>query len=160
FAEDVVRGGVGGLKVLVDLAEVVGGGKLNDRKFLANADVVPVAIVFREIANGFIRIEEDIFVPVIADALNLDAAPLEADDFVIGAAKFAARAEGNERWHFSGSDLKFLQDLKIGIFRVEDAVATFADYGFGVSQRAKRDGRAALRAVQGFRLRFRRNREG
>ena len=120
--------------MLVDFAKIIGRCELDDRKFLADADVVPVAIVFGEIANGFVRIEEDVFVPVIADALDLDAAPLEADDFVIRAAKFAARAKGNERRNFAGDDLKFLQDLKIRIFGVENGMATFTNYGFGVPQ--------------------------
>jgi len=106
-----------------------------------------VAVIFGEIANGLVRIEEDILVPVIADALDLDAAALEADDFVIHPAKFAARAQGNERPVSCGNGLKFLQDLKVGILGVEDGMATLANHRFGVPQRAQHDGRSALRTV-------------
>jgi hypothetical protein len=86
FAKDVICGGVGGLKVLVDLAKVVGRCELHYRKLFTNTEVIPMAVVFGEIANGLVRIEEDILVPVIADTLDVDAAALEADDFLIHAA--------------------------------------------------------------------------
>ena len=89
FAEDVIRIGVKSLKVLVDFAEIVNGSELVDGKLFADAYVVPVAVIFGEIVRGFVRIEEDIFVPVIADALDRDAAPLKSDDFVVRAAKLA-----------------------------------------------------------------------
>src|ERR1700686_3786939 len=156
FAKDVICSGVGGLKMLKDLSEVIGRCELGDRKLFANADVIPVAVIFGEIANGFVRIEEDILVPVIADALDLDGAALKADDFVIHAAKFAARAQRNQRPVTSGNGLKFLKNLKIRVLGVEDGMATLANYGFGVPQGTKNDCRAALRTVQGLRLRFRR----
>src|SRR5580765_5955005 len=159
FAEDVIRIGVGSLKVLVDFAEIVNGSELDDGKLFADAYVVPVAVIFREIVRGFVRIEEDIFVPVIADALDRDAAPLKSDDFVVCAAKLATSAQGDERRHFARDDLKFLQDLEIGVLRVQDRVATFANHGFGVPHGTKNDRRATLRTVQGLYLRLRRIRE-
>src|SRR5580704_4779721 len=159
FAEDEIRVGVGSLEMLVHFAEVISRSESRLRQLFANADVVPMAVVFGEVARGFVRIEENIFVPVIANAVDGDAAALETDDFVIGAAKFAARAEGDERANFPGNDLKPLQDLKIRVLGIQNGMATFANHGFGVAQRAKRDGCSALRTIQGFRLRFWRIRE-
>ena len=105
-------------------------------------------MLFRsQVANGFIGIEEHIFVPTVSDALDSDAAPLESDDFIIHAAKLATRSERNERPRFSGSCFKLLQDLKIWIFGVQNGMATLANDGFGVTQCAKNDRRAALRAT-------------
>src|SRR5580692_4575161 len=156
FTENEIGVGVGSLEMLVGLAEIIRRGKARLRKLFANADVVPVAVVFGQVANGFIGIEEHIFVPTVSDALDSDAAPLESDDFIIHAAKLATRSERNERPRFSGSCFKLLQDLKIWIFGVQNGMATLANDGFGVTQCAKNDRRAALRTVQSLDLRLRR----
>src|SRR5580704_13069749 len=111
-----------------------------------------MTVIFGEVAYAFVRIEEDIFVPVVADTFDGDAAALEADDFIIHTAKFAPRSQRNKRSRLSGNGFEFLQDLKTWIFRVQDGVATFANHGFGVPQGTKRDGRATLWAIQCFRL--------
>src|SRR4249920_3605573 len=124
FAEDEIGVGVGSLKMLVILPEVVGGGEGSLRQFLANADVVPMAVVFGEVASGLVRIEKHILVPVIADAFDHNAAPLKADDFVIRAAKLATRTKRNERAVHSDNGFKFLENLKIGILGIENGMAT------------------------------------
>src|SRR5580693_8249500 len=43
-------------------------------------DVVPMAVVVGEIAESFIRIEEQIFRPFISDAVFFHAARLKSDD--------------------------------------------------------------------------------
>jgi len=57
FAEDEIGVGVGRLEMLVDFAKVVRCGEFDDRELLADADVIPMAVVFRKIAKAFVRIE-------------------------------------------------------------------------------------------------------
>src|SRR5271154_5217716 len=139
FSDDVSGGGVGGLEVAKVFTQVVGGGNdgaANGRQVLADRDIVPVALVFAEITKTPVGIEEQIFVPVVADTVGLDAAALEADDFVVGAAEFSARAERDEGLEFAGDGLELLENLERGIFGVEDGVAIFADDRYGLLERA------------------------
>ena len=80
-----------------------------------------MAVVLGEVANALVRIEEDVFVPTVGDAFDLNGAPLKADDFVVGAANLAARAQGNERAGTSSVLLRIAAESEIGIFGVEDA---------------------------------------
>src|SRR2546421_9624339 len=40
----------------------------------------PMTMIFAEVANALVRIEQDIFLPVVSDSLDLGRAPLEAED--------------------------------------------------------------------------------
>ncbi len=125
FAEDEVRVGVRGLKMFVALAKIVGGraGTIKEGLFhagqsLANADVVPMAVVFAEVANALVRIEKNVFVPVIIDPLNLAMTPLEPDNLVVRVAELSTRSERNERLDVVGNGLELLKNGEIGIFGV------------------------------------------
>jgi hypothetical protein len=85
---------------------------------LANADVVPMAAVFAEVANALVRIEKNVFVPVIIDPLNLAMTPLEPDNLVVRVAELSTRSERNERLDVVGNDLELLKNGEIGIFGV------------------------------------------
>ena len=127
---------------------------LDDRLDFADGDVVPVALILAEIAETFVRIEEEIFVPVVAFAVGENAAALEADHFVVGAAQFSARAERDHRFEFAGGGFELLKDGEIRIFRVEDRVTAVANDGDSLLKRAERDGCATLRTIQRFDLRL------
>src|SRR5580704_14673335 len=101
--------------MLVFLAKVVraapgrsGKRALDHRKLLANADVVPVAVVFAQVAKTLVGIEQQIFIPDIGDSFHLDTAPLEPDDLIVCAAQLAARPERNERLGNAGSGCELL----------------------------------------------------
>ena len=73
FAEHIARGGFGGLEVAEVFAEIVGA--IDEVVFdggfdFADGDVVPVALVFAEVAETFIGIEKQVFVPVVAVAVD------------------------------------------------------------------------------------------
>src|SRR5438445_5252078 len=121
---------------------------------LADADVVPMAVVFSEVANAFVRIEQHIFVPAVSDSVDLRAAPLEPDDFVVGTAELAARAKRNEGPDITGFDFELLEDGQVGIFGVEDTMTARAHDGFSLAERTQNNGCAALRTIQRLRLRF------
>ena len=152
FTENKISAGIARLEMLVDFAKVVGRGSLAHRKHFADADVVPMAVVFTEVANAFVRIEKDIFVPAISDSVDLRAAPLEPDDFVVGTAELAARAKRNEGPDIACFDFELLEDGQIGIFGVEDAMTARAYDGFGLAERTQNNGCAALRTIQRLRL--------
>ena len=150
FAEDVARGRFGGLEVAVFFAEIICAvyeAMLDGGFGFADGDVVPVALVFAEVAKTFVGIEEQIFVPVVAFAFDENAAALEADHFVVGAAQFAAGAERDHWLEFAGGGFELLEDGEIGIFRVENRVATVADDGDRLLKRAQSNCGAALRAI-------------
>src|SRR5262249_31796057 len=153
LAKHEVSSGVGGLKVAVNLTEVICDQRntdpcVDDGLLFANGDVVPVALVFGEVAESLVRIEEDVFVPKVADTVNHGASALKADNFVIGAAKFAAGTERDQRAISGDGFAEGLQDFELRSLGVEDAVATFADDRCGLAECAKGDGGAALRAIQ------------
>ena len=154
FAEDKIRVGIGSLEVFVDLAKVVRRTPIGHRKLLANTDVVPMSVIFAEVANALVRIEQNIFMPAVGDSVDLGAAPLEPDDFVVRIAQLAARTQGNERPYVARLNLELLEDGEVGIFGVEDGMAASAHDRFGLPERTQRDGRAALRAIQRLRLRL------
>src|SRR5437879_4177345 len=118
-----------------------------------------MAVVFAQVANALIRIEENVFVPAVGDSVDLGAPPLEADDFVVGVAQLAARAKGNERPYVARLNFELLEDGQAGIFGVEDAMAARAHHSFGLAERAQHNGRAALRTIQRLRLRLGRPRK-
>ena len=64
---------------------------------LDGRDEIPVALIVGEIAESFIRIEEQVFFPFVCDAFVFDAARLEADDLPCASGPFAALPEGNLR---------------------------------------------------------------
>ncbi len=68
----------------------------------AECDVVPVAVVFGQIAKALVRIEEHILMPAVRDALDMNGAPLESDDFVGRAANLATSSQRDQRRIFSG----------------------------------------------------------
>jgi hypothetical protein len=72
--------------MLVGFSEVAHGRGLTSfihgRQGTQNAGVVPVAVVFGEIAKPFVRVEEDVFVPTVGDPFDLDGAALKADRLV------------------------------------------------------------------------------
>src|SRR5690349_15067092 len=159
FTENKISAGIARLEVLVDFAKVVGRGSLAHRKHFADADVVPMAIVFIEVANAFVRIEQHIFVPAICDPLDLHTAPLEPNDFVVRIAELAARAKRNEGPDITRFDFELLEDGQIRILGIEDAMTARAHHGFGLAERTQNNGCAALRTIQRFRLRFGRSGE-
>src|SRR6267154_743418 len=57
FPEDKICVGVGSLEVFVDLAKVVRRTSIGHRKLLTNTDVVPMSVIFAEVANTLVRIE-------------------------------------------------------------------------------------------------------
>ena len=101
FTENEIGGGFGSLKMLVVFPEIIdvqdAGGSGERGKFFADRNIVPMALVFAEIAKTLVGIEEQVFVPVVAFAVGKNAATLEADHFVVGAAQFSARAERDHR---------------------------------------------------------------
>src|SRR5260370_41772965 len=110
-------------------------------------------VVFAEVTNALVGIEENVFVPVVGDSLNHSAAPLEADDFVVRAAELAARAKRNERLDFAYGGFELLKNREGGIFGVQDGSAVSGNDRYGLPERSSLDGRAALRTIQPFRLR-------
>ena len=159
FAENEIAVGLSSLKMLVALAKVIrraarAGGKasLDSRELLADADVVPVAIVFAEVAKTLIRIEEQIFLPIVDDFFDLDVAPLEPDNLVVHAAQLAARAKRDERRGCMGSGFELLKDREIWVFGVENRMTAPAYNRLGLPERAERDGRSTLRAIERPRL--------
>src|ERR1700674_1405521 len=162
FADNEIRAGIGGLEVSISFPEIICcrySAHFRGGQRLANTDVVPMAVVFAEIANAFVRIEQNVFGPVVADSFDLDAAPLESDDFVVGAAQLSARAQRNQRLDFTCGGFELLKNRQVGIFGVEDGMAAPAHDRFGLPERTKRDGRAALGTIQCLRLRLRRSGE-
>src|ERR1700677_1751653 len=135
LAEYKTRRRFSGLKVAIGFAEIIRViDELVRERWLdfANRDVVPVALVFAEVAKAFIGIEEKIFVPVVAFAFGKNAAALEADDFVVGATQFSARAERDHWLEFVGCCFELLEDCEIRVFRVENRVTAFANDGDGL----------------------------
>src|SRR5881628_613650 len=159
FAEDEIRVGIGGLEMLISFPEIICSTTIRGGQRLANADVVPMSVVFTEVANTLVRIEQNVFVPVISDSVDLGAAPLEPDDFVVRVAQLATRAERNERLDIASDGFELLKDREIGIFGVQDRMATRANDCFGLAERTQHYGRAALWTIQPFGLRLRRSGE-
>jgi len=156
FPEDKIRVGIARLEVLVGLAQVISSAHLVCRELLANSDVVPMSVIFAEVANALVRIEQQVFIPGVTDALDFAMAPLKADDLVVRAAQLAARTQGNEGPYVTRLYFELLEDGEVGVFGVEDGMAAPAHDRFGLAERTQRDGRAALRAIQRLRLRLRR----
>src|SRR6267378_6162875 len=159
FAEDKIRAGVNGLEMLISFPEIICrhySANLRGGQRLANTDVVPMSVIFAEVANALVRIEQNVFVPVVGNSADLGAAPLKPDDFVVRAAQLAARTQGNEGPYVTRLYFELLEDGKVGVFSVQDRTAAPAHDRFGLAERAQRDGRAALRAVQRLCLRLRR----
>ena len=94
-----------------------------------------MTMVFAEVANALVRIEQDIFLPVVSDSVDLGRAPLEADDFVVRAAQLAAGAQRNLRLDFARGGFELLKDRQVGVFGVEDGMATSAHHRFGLAER-------------------------
>ncbi len=113
-----------------------------------------MAVVFGEVANAFIGIEENVFVPAVGDAVDLRASPLESNNFVVRVAQLAARTKGDERLYVTGLNFELLEDGQVGIFGVEDRMAARAHDGFGLAKRVQHNGCVSLRAIQRLRLRF------
>src|SRR5229473_655743 len=64
FTEDEIGIGIASLKMFVGFSEIIGGGTgaieegaVHGGQRLANTDVVPVSVVFAEVANALVRIE-------------------------------------------------------------------------------------------------------
>src|SRR5260370_1190600 len=146
FTEDEIGIGIASLKMFVGFSEVIGGGTgaieegaVHAGQRLANTDVVPISVLFAEVANGLVRIEENVLVPIVSDSVNGGAAPLKPDDFVIRAAKLAARAKGNERLDFTGGGFELLKNCQVGIFGVQDGMAAPAYHRFSLPARTQHD---------------------
>src|SRR4029077_6902281 len=148
FAEDEIGVGVGSLKVLVDFAKVVSTTSIGHRQLFADAYVVPMAVVLAQIANALVRIEENVFVPIVGNSFDLTVAELKSDDFVIRAAEFAARTQGNQRFGNVSGCFELLKDGQIRILGIEDATATLAHDRFGLTKRAQNDCGTAFRTIQ------------
>src|SRR6267142_7164298 len=148
FAENKIGAGIARLEVLVALAQIISRAALVHGELLANTNVVPVSVVFAKVANAFVRIKEHIFVPVVGDSVYLGAAPLEADDFVVRASQFSARAERDQRLGVARDGFELLKNRQVGIFGVQDAMAARAHDRFGLAERTQHNGGAALRAIQ------------
>jgi hypothetical protein len=85
-----------------------------------------VAVVEAEVAEAFVGVENQVFVPGVIDAFDVDCADLEADDFVGIAVELAARAERDERADaLLGPEL--LDDAEFGRPGVDDRQALDAD---------------------------------
>src|SRR5215472_18643276 len=83
-------------------------------------DIVPVAVVLAEIAESLVRIEQNILVPAIGNALDMNGPALKSDHFVHRAPNFAARTQWNQRRIFAGRFLELLQDFELRILRIEN----------------------------------------
>src|SRR5579859_35049 len=113
-----------------------------------------MAVVLTQVTKSLVRIEQNIFMPGIRDSFDLGVPPLKADDFVVRATKFAARAKRNQGINVAGQFFELLEDGEIRILGVEDASATSARDRFRLSERTKRDRSAALRAIERLHLRL------
>src|SRR4029077_6352338 len=158
FTEYVRSASFRSLKMPIGLAKVfhlrrAGIGK-DLRQSFQNADIVPVSVVFGEIAESFVGIEEHVLVPTIGDAVDMNGAPLEADRLVINAANFSACSQRNERLVFVGGNFESLQDLQIGIFGVKDGMAAFTDNRNGSVEGADEKGSPAIGTVERLHLRL------
>src|SRR5215469_4234558 len=107
---------------------------IDDRQLLADADIVPVAVVFAEVAKTLVRVKENVLVPGIRDSFDGGMAALKADDFIVRAAKLAPRAQRDERMDVAGEFFELLKDGQIGIPGVQDTTAASAHYRFGLSE--------------------------
>src|SRR5712692_6863797 len=154
FTEDEVRVGLSGLEVFISFSEIICSTTIRGGQRLANADVVPMSVVFAKVANALVRIEQNVLVPIVSDPVNVGATPLEPDEFVVRAAQLAARAERNERFDIVRDGFELLKNREIGIFGVEDRMATRADYRHGLPEGMQSDGGAALGTIQSLRLRL------
>src|SRR2546421_13089673 len=113
-----------------------------------------MAVVFSEVANAFVRIEQHIFVPAVSDSVDLRAAPLEPDDFVVGTAELAARAKRDEGPDITGFAFELLEDIQVGVFGVADTMTVRAHEGFIRAERTQNNRFAALRTIQRLRCRL------
>jgi len=154
FPEDKIRVGVGRLEMLVGLAQVTSSASLVRRKLLTNTDVVPMSVIFAEVANALVRIEQNVFMPAVGDSVDLGAAPLEPDDFVVRIAQLAARTQG-----MSGLMSLVLISNCWRMARL-GSLASRMEWQLpqttvsACPKRTQCDGRAALRAIQRLRLRL------
>ena len=139
--------------MLVSHSEILSSQAANGRQAGDRSHIVPVPVVLNEVSKTFIGIKEQIFVPAVIDAIIRDGSPLESDDFVVGAANLAARAERNQRAVGSEGRVEALQDLEF--LGVEDGMAVIADDANRAVHRAHDQRRTAARAVQRFRCRLR-----
>ena len=103
-----------------------------------------MAVVLRQIAEALVGVEQKVFVPTVANAFHHNGAPLETNHLVEVAAHFSARAQGNERMVRLGG-LELLENLEIGVFGVQDRVATAAHHGNRLFKRPDRQRRPAAR---------------
>src|SRR5262245_21410349 len=106
-----------------------------------------MALVVTEIAETSMWVEQDVLVPRVAGAVHLDRASLEADHLPGVIVPGAARAErdvGVDRF----LELCALQDVDVGIFRIEDGAATRARHDARMRERTELDGGAAVAAVE------------
>src|SRR5690349_10000056 len=125
----------------------------NHWQFLANANVIPMPVVLAQVTESLVWIEENVLVPGIRDSFDLGMPPLKTYDFVVRAPKLAARAERNERMNVARQFFELLENSEVGILGIENASAAPARDRFRLSERAERDGCAALWAIERAHLR-------
>ena len=108
-------------------------------------DIVPVAVVLGQITETLVGVEEQVLVPAVLDAVDVDAADLKADGFEERAMPLAARAERNP-----GTDtellVELLEDLQFGCRGIDDGAALDTDGGARMFETAQLDDPAAVGA--------------
>src|ERR1700751_1061945 len=90
LAENKIRASIRGLEMFVYFAEIIyfvrcAQSRIDHRQFFTYRCIVPMPVVFGQVSETLVRIEKDVFVPVIADAIDLDRSPFESNDLIIGA---------------------------------------------------------------------------
>ena len=92
--------------------------------------------------------------PAVWNPIDVNGAPLEADDFVICSANLATRSKRNQGLILIGGNFEFLQNLQVGIFCIQDGMTTIANDGDRTIEGSDRERGPAARTVQCLDLRF------
>ena len=83
---------------------------------------IPVAVVLGEIAEAFVGVEEQVFVPLVSVFTRVDPADLVPDHFVLCTVDFPARTQRNG-WLDLRLALKLLQNLDFRRRSIQNAQA-------------------------------------
>src|SRR5580658_4769857 len=113
-----------------------------DRQRAEHAHKIPVALIFGEITEAVVGIEQQIFIPTVRAALGVYFTYLETDYLIRHAVELAARAERDLRFDALLA-LKPLEDCELGRGCIQYGVAVGANDIQRVRKSEYHHGRAA-----------------
>jgi hypothetical protein len=79
-----------------------------------------MAVVLGEVTKSFVWIKEDVLMPTIRDAFDMDGSPLKTNCLIGGTANRAPRAQRNKRRIFIHGGLELLQNCQPRILGIKD----------------------------------------